>query len=255
MSRIFISGSSDGLGSLAAKALVKNNHQVYLHARNAQRAKDAEKACPGAAGVLIADLSSTEQTKQLANELNEKGPWDSIIMNAGVMRVSSTQQGPEGHATLFATNVLAPYMLTCLVQPPPKHLVFLSSQLHQSGDSSLRNLTSCGYSDSKLYNTMLAFFFARKWPNVQVNSLDPGWVATKMGGAGASGSAEAATQSYVMLAEGSGPAKGKSGRHWYHNGEKNFQEAAADESLQENLVQELEKISGISVPSQTSTNL
>src|SRR4051794_26918625 len=110
MAKIFITGSSDGLGSLAARALVQRGHKVTLHGRNAQRATDAEKACPGSEGALVADLSSTEATKQLAQELNDKGPWDCIIHNAGVMRTSS--KGPDGIPTLFATNTLAPYTLS-----------------------------------------------------------------------------------------------------------------------------------------------
>lgn len=252
MGRIFITGSSDGLGSRAAKALVERGHKVTLHARNAQRASDAKDACPGAEEVLIADLSSTEETKQLAQELNKRGPWDSIIHNAGVMRVSSSQKGKEGLPVLFATNTLAPYILTCLVKPP-KTLSFLSSGMHQSGDASLSNLTSCGYSDSKLHNTMMAFAFARKFPNVEVSSHDPGWVRTKMGGAGASDDINAAIDTYVMLAEGTGAAKGQTGKHWYHSKERSSKQAAADEQTQEKLLKELENISGVSIP--TSSNM
>ena len=86
MARIFITGSSDGLGSLAAQALVKNGHRVVLHARNAQRAKDAEAACPGAETVLIADLSSIEETKQLAEQVNKLGEFDCVVHNAGLYR-------------------------------------------------------------------------------------------------------------------------------------------------------------------------
>lgn len=208
-----------------------------MHARNAQRAQDAEKACPGAEGSLVADLSDLDETKQLAKELNSKGPWDAIIHNAGVMRSGN----------IFATNTLAPYVLTCLVQPPPKRLIFLSSQLHQGGDASLKNLQDCGYGDSKLHNTMMAFAFARKWgPAVRVTSLDPGWVPTKMGGASASGDIKASVESYVSLAEGT--AQGAGGQHWYHQGKRSFQQGAADQSAQEKLLQELESISGVSVP-------
>lgn len=249
MARIFITGSSDGLGSLAAKALVNRGHQVTLHARNAQRAKDAENACPGAEGVLVADLSSTEATKNLAQELNDKGPWDAIIHNAGVMRVPSSSTGPEGLPTLFATNTLAPYVLTCLVKQP-KRLVFLSSGMHQGGDESLKNLKSCGYSDSKLHNTMMAFAFAKRFPNVAVSSVDPGWVQTKMGGAGASDDINASVDNYVMLAEGTGEAEGKTGVHWYHSRPRSFKKAAGDEQLQDKLLKELESISGVSIPAQ-----
>jgi NAD(P)-dependent dehydrogenase (short-subunit alcohol dehydrogenase family) len=86
MPRIFITGSSDGLGSLAARALVKRGHSVVLHARNAQRAKDAINACPGAETVLVADLSSFAETKQLADDLNKLGAFDCVVFNAGLYR-------------------------------------------------------------------------------------------------------------------------------------------------------------------------
>jgi NAD(P)-dependent dehydrogenase (short-subunit alcohol dehydrogenase family) len=86
MARIFITGSSDGLGSRTARALVKNGHRVVLHARNAQRANDAAAACPGAETVLIADLSSFEETKRLAEEVNKLGKFDCVVHNAGLYR-------------------------------------------------------------------------------------------------------------------------------------------------------------------------
>ncbi|KAK7193520.1 hypothetical protein DPSP01_000078 [Paraphaeosphaeria sporulosa] len=242
--RIFITGSSDGLGSLAAKSLVKRGHNVTLHARNSQRAEDAKAACPGADGVLIADLSSTQATKSLADDLNSKGPWDAIIHNAGVMRISSSSRGPEGLPTLFATNTLAPYMLTCLVQPPPKNLIFLSSSMHNSGDATLRDIKAASYSDSKMHNTMLAFWFAQQpaFQKTVVSSLDPGWVKTKMGGAGAGDDIGAAVEDYVKLAEG---ALGASGKHWYHSRERSVHRGAADKGAQEKLVKELTEISGV----------
>ena len=56
MAKIFITGSADGLGLLAAKALVEQGHQVVLHARNADRSRDALKQVPGAEAVLTAEL-------------------------------------------------------------------------------------------------------------------------------------------------------------------------------------------------------
>lgn len=243
--RVFITGSSDGLGSRAAKALVQRGHKVTLHARNAQRADDAKAACPGAEDCLIADLSSTSAVKSLAESLQSKGPWDAIIHNAGVMRISSSSTGAEGLPTLFATNTLAPYMLTCLVTPP-KNLVFLSSAMHQGGDASLRNIKGASYSDSKLHNTMMAFWFARQkgFENVNVSSLDPGWVQTKMGGSGASDDIEASVADYVALAEGRLGA-GASGKHWYHARERGSHQGAGDQKAQEKLIGELAEISGV----------
>jgi NAD(P)-dependent dehydrogenase (short-subunit alcohol dehydrogenase family) len=58
MTRILITGSSDGIGQIVARNLIAQGHQVTLHARNAPRAAQALAALPGAEGVLIADLSS-----------------------------------------------------------------------------------------------------------------------------------------------------------------------------------------------------
>jgi NAD(P)-dependent dehydrogenase (short-subunit alcohol dehydrogenase family) len=245
--RIFITGSSDGLGSLAAKALVQRGHNVTLHARNAKRAEDAKKACPGADGVLIADLSSTEATKGLAKDLNEQGPWDAIFHNAGVMHVSPSSKGPEGLPILFTTNTLAAYTLSCLVQPLPKHLVFLSSALHNNGDPTLRDIKAANYDDSKMHNTMLAFYFARQpaFKNTVVSSLDPGWVLIGLGRPGGTDDIDAAIENYVELAEGRLQGSGK---HWYHSGERSNHEACSDERTQERLVKELEEISGVKVP-------
>jgi NAD(P)-dependent dehydrogenase (short-subunit alcohol dehydrogenase family) len=86
MARFFITGSSDGLGALAAKALIKEGHQVVLHARSPQRAKDAEAAVPGAETVVIADLSDLAETKQLAEQVNKLGTFDAVIHNAALYR-------------------------------------------------------------------------------------------------------------------------------------------------------------------------
>lgn len=79
MVRVFITGSSDGIGLAAAKALSDKGHQVTLHARNAQRAKQASDAVPKAEGCLIGNLSSISETKQLAEEANKTGKFDAVI--------------------------------------------------------------------------------------------------------------------------------------------------------------------------------
>jgi NADP-dependent 3-hydroxy acid dehydrogenase YdfG len=53
MSRVFISGSTTGLGLMAGELLTSQNHQVVLHARNAERAEDARRALPKAEAVLV----------------------------------------------------------------------------------------------------------------------------------------------------------------------------------------------------------
>lgn len=258
MARIFITGSSDGLGSLVAQRLVKDGHQVVLHARNASRAKDAIAACPGAETVLTADLSSMSQTKKLADDVNALGSFDAVIHNAGLYR-GDFRKTEDGLPSLVAVNTIAPYILTCLIQRP-KRLIYLSSGMHSGGDGSLRDVTWAergekawsahqAYGDSKLHNVILAKAFASAWPDVCSNSLDPGWVATKMGGAGAPGDLNAAVESYVMLATGEGAGK-RSGKYFKPGKVEGRPKAVADDKkVQLRLLSICEQVSGIKVPS------
>ena len=66
MAKIFITGSSDGLGLLVAKALLAQDHEVFVHARNEDRANDLKAELPNASAVLIADLANIDEVKQLA---------------------------------------------------------------------------------------------------------------------------------------------------------------------------------------------
>ncbi|KAF2639466.1 NAD(P)-binding protein [Massarina eburnea CBS 473.64] len=246
MARILVTGSANGLGAIVAKRLVANGHSVVLHARNAQRAQDATSACPGAETVVTGDLSSISETKHLAEEVNKLGALDCIIHNAGLFR-GGYRETSDGIPALAAVNTLAPYILTCLVDRP-KRLVFLSSEMHRSGDASMEDILwtqrgerrwsdTTAYCNSKLHNVLFAKAFARQWPDVKSNALDPGWVATKMGGSGAPGSIEAAVQSYVLLAEGTEPAAQKSGKYIRPGKKEDRPKAGADdEKIQDRLL-------------------
>src|SRR5689334_19185846 len=149
MARIFITGSADGLGHLAAKALIKLGHEVVLHARNKQRANHALAEIPGAANVLIADLSSIDETKALAATANASGKFDVVIHNAGVYQVPKDSLTVDGLPLVFAVNSLAPYILTCLMEKP-KRLIYLSSGMHLQGNTNLNNLRSTPSGNSNI---------------------------------------------------------------------------------------------------------
>lgn len=61
------------MGQLSAQALIKDGHQVILHARSEARAQEAMQKKPGAQSVLIADLADLEAVKRLADEANARG--------------------------------------------------------------------------------------------------------------------------------------------------------------------------------------
>ena len=256
MSRIFITGSADGLGLMAARLLVADGHRVVLHARNQKRADEALSRVHGAETAVVGDLSSIAETKHLAEQVNALGAFDAVIHNAGIgYRESRRIQTVDGLSHIFAVNSLAPYILTFLINKP-KRLVYTSSGMHRSGDSSLKDLTwnsrswegSSAYADSKLHNVILAFAVARKWTSVYSNALEPGWVATKMGGPGAPDSLEEGPATQVWLATSQEKEALVSGKYFYHKKPKNFHPAAEDTATQEKYLSECARLSGVAFP-------
>ncbi|KAI9717193.1 MAG: hypothetical protein M1828_007386 [Chrysothrix sp. TS-e1954] len=249
MARILITGSSDGVGLHAARTLVSQGHQVTLHARNAERAAQTERAAPGATGVIIGDISTIDGMKELAATADDNArPFDVVVHNAGVGFGSDTGTTANGMKTLFAVNSLAPYVLTALMAKP-KRLVYVTSELHTGGDGSLRNVTQASYGDSKLHNIMLANAVARRWKDVESNSVTPSWVASKLGGMSAPGSTQDGADRLVYLAAlGQGKSVG-TGLYYARNRPTQPQPAALDEKKQDELMSMYEKLSGISFPS------
>jgi NAD(P)-dependent dehydrogenase (short-subunit alcohol dehydrogenase family) len=234
--RIFITGSADGLGQMAAKQLVNGGHKVVLHGRDAARGEQALKNVPGAKGVLIAELSSIEQTKALAEKANALGKFDAVIHNAGVFRSGAEQ--------LLHVNTLAPYLLTALMHRP-KRLIYLSSGMHLSGHPAWTDRPS--YSDTKLHVLMLAKALGRKWPEVYANAVDPGWVPTKMGGEGAPDDLEKGYQTQVWLAVSDDPGVKLSGHYFYHQKLARYNSSADKISLQDELLSNCARLTGISI--------
>jgi len=243
MARIFITGSSAGLGQLAAQSLVNMGHEVILHARNNNRAQDAMNKVPGAEDVLTGDLSSVEETRQLAADVNALGRFDAVIHNAGVYRASGEK--------VLAVNTLAPYILTCLIQKP-KRVIYLSSGMHKHGAPALEQLASgkgtISYSDSKLHVVLLTKAVARLWPEVFANAVNPGWVPTKMGGPGAPDDLDKGYESQVWLAVSDDDKAKVSGRYFYHKREVDYNPIADDVSIQDKLVARCEHITGVRFP-------
>jgi len=256
MSRVFITGSADGLGQMAAQLLIEQGHNVVLHARSQQRGQEAMTHVPGAEAVVVGDLTSIAQTRKVAEQVNALGAFDAVIHNAAIgYREPRRIATEDGLPHLFAVNTLAPYILTALIKRP-KRLVYLSSGLHQSGDASLQDLTwehrawqgMQAYSDTKLHDVLLAFAIARRWPDVFSNALEPGWVATKMGGAGAPDNLDEGHRTQVWLAVSDDPAAMVTGEYFYHMRLRAPKPATRNVELQEALIAECKRLSGVELP-------
>ena len=241
---------------MAAELLIEQGHSVVLHARNQKRGKDAMTAVPQAETVVIGDLSSIAQTRGVAEQVNKLGAFEAVIHNAGIgYREPRRIATEDGLPHVFAVNTLAPYMLTALMQRP-KRLVYLSSGLHRNGDPSLKDLVwekrawegQQAYSDTKLHDVLLAFGMARRWPGVFSNALEPGWVATKMGGAGATDDLDQGHRTQVWLAVSEDAAAKVTGEYFYHMKRRSPNPATRDPDRQEMLINACARFSGITMP-------
>lgn len=255
MASVFITGSTDGLGRAAAQALLDQGHRVVLHARSADRAGAVGAFASKVAGIVVGDLASGVETKGIAEQVNAIGRMDAIIHNAGVYTERSRGSSPEGHARTLAINTLAPYVLTALIERPTR-LVYLSSSLHRGGEGSLRDLdwskrswdAAKAYAESKLHAAAIASALGRRWPNVLSNAVDPGWVRTKMGGAGAPVDLDTGQRTQSWLAVSEEPAAMVSGRYWHHLRQEQPAAEATDPKFQDELIDRLSELTGVTLP-------
>ena len=255
MARVFITGSSDGLGLMVGRLLADQGHKVVLHARNDARAADAKKALPKAEAVVVGDLASIAATKDLAAQVNALGSFDAVIHNAAVGYREGQRATSDGVPHVFAINTLAPYVLTALIERP-KRLVYLSSGMHTRANANLDDILwrkrrwdgSSAYAESKLHDVMLAFAVARRWPDVLSNAVTPGWVATKMGGAGAPDDIAQAHLTQAWLATSDDADARTTGGYFYHLKRREPNPEARDSALQDRLLGVCGEISGVDLP-------
>ncbi len=239
IARVFITGSADGLGRAAAQTLLEDGHEVVVHVRNADRLAAVRDLQSRDAEAVVGDLSDLEETRGVADQVNRLGRMDAVIHNAGVL----------GGAQVLPVNVVAPYLLTALIDRPER-LIYLSSGMHRGGRASLAGMDWSGdrtigsYSDSKLFVTAIALAVARRWMNTFSNAVDPGWVPTKMGGAGAPDDLRLGHLTQEWLATSDDPEARTSGGYWYHQRRRDPASSVYDERFQDDLLEDLARFTG-----------
>jgi len=202
---------------------------------------------------VTGDLASIRQTHNVAEQVNAAGSFDAIIHNAAIGYQEPRRIATEdGLPHVLAVNTLAPYILTALIRRP-RRLMYLSSGLHQSGDASLNDLLwekrrwqgQQAYADTKLHDVLLAFAVARRWKDVFSNALEPGWVATKMGGPRAPDDLDQGHRTQVWLAVSEDPAAKVTGQYFYHMKLRAPNPASRDVERQKRLLEACEEFSGV----------
>jgi NAD(P)-dependent dehydrogenase (short-subunit alcohol dehydrogenase family) len=191
------------------------------------------------AQAVVGDLADLDDVRDLAGQVDGLGRMDAVIHNAGVYT----------DRAVLPVNVVAPYLLTALVDRP-RRLVYLSSGMHRGGRPDVAGMDWSGgtptgsYSDSKLFVTALALAVARRWPDVLSSAVDPGWVPTKMGGPDAPDDLKLGHRTQEWLATSDDPEARASGGYWHHQRRQEPHPAAADPAFQDELLDALAGFTG-----------
>lgn len=186
---ILITGSTDGIGKLAAIKLAHDGHHIYIHGRNAEKLKAVISKIKSATGNVNihgyqADFSDLNAVKNMANQMNKDlNHLDILINNAGVFN-SKTASNKEGLDMRLTVNYLAPYLLTHTILPllrkgKKPRIINLSSAAQATVDLEVlegnRQITEQqSYAQSKLALTMWSFFMAKQESEIVIIPVNPG---------------------------------------------------------------------------------
>jgi len=196
---VMITGANSGIGKAASLDLARMGATVVMVARDRERGEAAkaeivEKSQNSSIDLLLSDLSSLESVRQLAAEFQKKySKLHVLINNAGLFN-QRRHVTTDGYENTFATNYLAPFLLTnlqleLLKASAPSRIVNVSSVGHYNGhinfdDLNLENEYGGwkAYGQSKLALILFTHELAKKLQGtgVTVNAVHPGTVATNI---------------------------------------------------------------------------
>ncbi|MDU0349436.1 SDR family NAD(P)-dependent oxidoreductase [Actinomyces sp. MRS3W] len=240
MARVLVTGTSTGLGLGALHDLIEAGAQVVAHVRRAEQLETVARSLGTEVPGVVGELADQAQVRGVAEQVAALGGVDAIIHSAGTM----------DERLVLPVNVVAPYLLTALV--PAKRHVYLSSGMHRGGRLTASQLAGLNwtvggslvsYSDSKLLVTALAAAVGRLRPGTWANAVDPGWVPTRMGGAGAPDDLEAGHRTQAWLALGKDPRTHTSA-YWHHMHTQQPDRRTGDVNFQDQLLAALERATG-----------
>jgi retinol dehydrogenase-14 len=265
-----ITGATSGIGKATAMGLANMGASVVMVGRDRSRGETAmaeiKEGSPNASvDLMLADVSSQEQIRRLADEFREAYPrLDVLINNAGVF-LSKRITTADGIEMTFAVNHLAYFLLTNLLldmlkASAPSRIVNVSSGAQSNGTIDFGNLQgekgykgTKAYSQSKLANVLFTYELARRLEGtgVTANCLHPGAVRTNFG-SGSSGvfgfmvralrplmiSPEKGAETSIYLAF-SPEVEGLSGRYFV----KKADARSSDESYDEKIARRLWEVS------------
>jgi NAD(P)-dependent dehydrogenase (short-subunit alcohol dehydrogenase family) len=194
---VLVTGATAGIGQELARRLLEQGTRIVVHGRSPQRAAAAVERI-GGGEVAVADLASFAQVRALVDDVAGRfGELQGLVNNAGIGYNTAPPRGQwteDGHEPTWQVNFLSAFLLTMGLQDSLAagrgRVVHMSSGVHASGSVDLEQPDkprhASPYAQSKIALVMLAREQGERWRDlgVDVNACSPGWIATKMGGAG-----------------------------------------------------------------------
>ena len=196
---VVVTGANSGVGFVTAKRLAEAGAETVMVCRDpgrgeTARARIAESATGPAPQLFIADLSSQDEIHDAARDINFAHDRIDVLLNNAGSVFNKGERSIDGIEKTFATNHLAPFLLTNLLQDqllaaPAARVVTVASEIYSSkldfenlqGERSYNFFKA--YQQSKLCNVLFAFELARRLDdtNVTSNVVSPGPSKTGFG--------------------------------------------------------------------------
>ena len=216
MTTTLITGANKGLGFEAARQLVEAGHTVYLGSRDAERGRQAAARLGAGARTVQLDITDDASVQAAAKAIEADGGLDVLINNAGV-----EERGP-GNAVIGPADVTADLMretfetnvfgtvrvlhafLPLLARSAAPVVVNLSSGL-----ASLAQVASIpagvypgvAYPASKTAVNMVTVQYAKAFPNMRINAVEPGFTKTDLNGNTGTQTVEQGAEIIVRMAQ------------------------------------------------------
>ena len=222
---VVVTGANSGVGFVAAERLAEAGAEIVMVCRDpgrgeTARARIAESATGPAPQLFIADLSSQEEIRDVARDIHFAYDRIDVLLNNAGSVFNKGERSIDGIEKTFATNHLAPFLLTNLLQDqllaaPAARVVTVASEIYSrkldfenlQGERSYNFFKA--YQQSKLCNVLFAFELARRLhdTNVTSNVASPGPSKTGFG-ANMTGPAQTFTRIMKATPRFGSPEKG-----------------------------------------------
>lgn len=191
-----ITGATSGIGKATAIELAKLGFNLILTGRNEIKGKEISDSLIKKKKIksefIKCDISSLNDVRRFAEKVKSNYNQIDVLINNAGMRFNDYQKSIDGIELTFATNHLGHFLLTYLLldilkKSDDARIINVSSSAHYGKQINIDDLVnpknynrSLVYGRSKLANVLFTYEFSRRYnyPNISINALDPGGVAT-----------------------------------------------------------------------------